>query len=448
MTSQTSSPKNLLDLPRPDAATAIAEYSQDPLAFETRCAREYGEIVPIQMEGELFCLLSNPAYITEVLKDRLLFTKAQDLKLLSGLLGNGLLTSEGSFWQRQRRLTQPIFKQRRIDSYGEIMVDYTQRMLADWQPGAVLDVHEEMMRLTLNIVMKTIFDQDINEGDAHKVADALEETMNWFVDKSVALLAGDERPTPADARYHDAIAQLDATIYAMINHRRQTENPGNDLLGLFMQVEDADDGSRMTDEQLRDEAATLMLAGHETTANTLSWTWLLLGQHPAVWAQLDQELKTVLQGRPPTFEDMQRLPYTTRVIKESMRLYPPVTDVTREAIADCQIGGYRIPKGTTLICSQWVMHHDPRYFDQPEIFNPSRWENDFEKSLPRGVYFPFSDGPRVCIGKGFAMMEAVLVLATIAQSFQLELDPTHGVEKQPSVTLRPKTGIRVMLKSV
>ena len=442
-----SSAQNLLNLPRPDAATAFAEYSQDPLAFATRCAREYGEIVPIQMAGELFCLLSNPAHITEVLKDWRLFTKAQDLKLLSRLLGTGLLTSEGSFWQRQRRLTQPIFKQKRIDSYGEVMVEYTQRMLAHWQPGAVLDVHEEMMRLTLNIVMKTIFDQDIGDGDAHKVAAALEETMTWFVEKSAALLAGDEHTTPADARYQAAIAQLDATIYAMIDYRRQIENPGNDLLGMFMQVVDADDGSRMTDKQLRDEAATLMLAGHETTANTLAWTWLLLGQHPAVWAQLNQELKTVLQGRPPTFADLPQLPYTTMVIKEAMRLYPPVTDITREASADCEIGGYHIPKGTTLICSQWVMHHDPRYFDQPTVFNPSRWANDFETSLPRGVYFPFSDGPRVCIGKGFAMMEAVLLLATIAQSFQLQLDPTHVVEPQASVTLRPKTGIRVVLKS-
>ena len=239
------------------------------------------------------------------------------------------------FWQRQRRLTQPIFKQKRIDSYGEVMVEYTQRMLAHWQPGAVLDVHEEMMRLTLNIVMKTIFDQDIGDGDAHKVAEALEETMTWFVEKSAALLAGDERTTSADARYQDAIAQLDATIYAMIDYRRQTEHLGNDLLGMFMQVVDADDGSRMTDKQLRDEAATLMLAGHETTANTLAWTWLLLGQHPTVWAQLNQELKTVLQGRPPTFADLPQLPYTTTVIKEAMRLYPPVTDITREASADC-----------------------------------------------------------------------------------------------------------------
>ncbi|MEO0706869.1 MAG: cytochrome P450 [Cyanobacteria bacterium J06649_5] len=446
MTSPTPNSQDLRSLPSPAPTTALVEYRKDPLAFLTCCVREYGEIVPIQMEEDLFCLLSNPAHITEVLKDRILFTKGQDLKLLSGLLGTGLLSSEGRFWQRQRRLSQPIFKQRKIESYGEAMVDYTQRMLDSWHPGAVLDIHEAMMRLTLNIVMKTIFDQDINDGEAHKVAEALEETMNWFVEKSTALLAGEDRTTPADARYEEAIAQLDATIYAMIDHRRQTENPGNDLLGMFMQVEDADDGSRMTDKQLRDEAATLMLAGHETTANTLSWTWMLLGQHPEIWARLVHELKTVLKGHAPTFADMQRLPYTTHVIKESLRLYPPVTDLSRAVSADCEIGGYHIPKGTTLLFSQWVMHRDARYFDQPEVFNPSRWENDLEKSLPRGVYFPFSDGPRVCIGKGFAMMEAVLLLATIAQSFQLELVPEHVIEPQVSVTLRPRTGIQVVLK--
>lgn len=447
MTNQTPNSQNLHSLPSPDAAAAVAAYQEDPLAFFMHCAHEYGEIVPIQLDEDLFCLLSNPAHITEVLKDRLLFPKGQDVKLLSGLIGNGLLSSNGSFWQRQRRLAQPIFKQRKISAYGEVMVDYTRRMLADWQPNTNLDIHEEMMRLTLNIVMKTIFDQDVNEGDAHKVAKAVEETMDWFVEKSAALLEGNEGEIPADAGYEAAIAQLDATIYSMIEHRRRTDNPGNDLLGMFMQVEDADDGSRMTDQQLRDEAATLILAGHETTANTLSWTWMLLGQNPDVRAQLDQELQTVLQDNKPTFEDMKRLPYTTNVIKESLRLYPVVTDISREASEDCEIGGYHIPKGTTLMMSQWVMHHDARYFDQPEVFNPSRWENDFEKRLPRGVYFPFSDGPRVCIGKGFAMMEAVLILATVAQSFQLELVAEQTIEKQPSVTLRPKSGIQVSLKS-
>lgn len=439
--------QSVLSLPKPDAATAIREYNQDPLAFMTRCARKYEEIVPIQLEDSLFCLLTNPEHITQVLKDRLLFIKAESLRMLHGLLGNGLLSSEGSFWQRQRRLCQPIFHQKRINSYGETMVEYTQCMLENWKAGDILDVHEEMMHLTLNIVMKTIFNQDIADSDAGNVAQTLEAAMNWFVEKSTSLLAGDETATPADERYQDAIALLDETIYAMIDRRRETEETGNDLLGMLMQVEDADDGSRMTNQQLRDEVTTLMLAGHETTANTLSWTWMLLGENPHVQAKLDKELKTVLQGNAPTLEDLQRLPYTTMVIQEAMRVYPPVTDVSREATQDCEIGGYSIPKGATLIASQWVMHHDPRYFANPEVFNPERWANDFEKSLPQGVYFPFSLGPRICIGKSFAMMEAVLLLATIAQSFQLELASNQVIEKQASITLRPKTGIQVVLKS-
>ncbi|MEM7725154.1 MAG: cytochrome P450 [Cyanobacteria bacterium P01_A01_bin.45] len=444
----TNQGKSILSLSGPDAATAIKEYGQDPLAFYTRCAREYGEIVPIQLEDDLFCLLTNPEHITQVLRDRQLFLKAEDTELLKTLLGNGLLTSEGSFWQRQRRLAQPIFHQRRINGYGEAMVEYTQRMLENWKAEDTLDIHQEMMHLTLNIVMKTIFNQDIAGGDAGNISQAIEEATNWFVEKANSLLAGDETRTPADKRFEEAIARLDETVYAMIENRRKTGEFGNDLLGMLMEVEDAEDGSRMTNRQLRDEVATLIVAGHETTANTLSWAWMLLGENPDVRAKLDEELKTVLQGNAPTIEDLVRLPYTSMVIKETLRVYPTVTDLSRQATEDCEIGGYSVPKGTTLNVSQWVMHRDSRYFTNPEVFNPERWANDFEKSLPRGVYFPFGDGPRVCIGKSFAMMEAILLLATIAQSYQLELLPNQVIEKQPSVTLRPKTGIQVVLKSV
>lgn len=433
--------QDLLTLPSP-RADALAEYSQDPLGFMTRCAREFGEIVPLRFEGQLYCLLTNPDHIAEVLKDRLLFIKAKDLRILHGLVGSGLLTSEGDFWQRQRRLTQPVFHHQRINGYGALMVDYTERMLQTWREGEVLDIHDQMMRLTLNIVMKTIFNQDVTDGEASCVAQALDEAMNWFVHMGDAILSGSD----ADLRYQAAIALLDETIYAMINQRRSTGAEGDDLLGMLMHVQDTDDSSRMTDKQLRDEVATLMLAGHETTANTLSWTWMLLANHSTVRVKLTEELKTVLNGRTPTIADLPQLPYTSMVIKEAMRLYPPVTDLSREATRDCEIGGYAIPKGCTLIASQWVMHRDPRYFPHPEAFNPERWENDLEKRLARGVYFPFGDGTRICIGKSFAQMEAVLLLATIAQRFQLEMVPDQMIELQPSITLRPKHGIQVVLK--
>jgi cytochrome P450 len=456
--------RDLLTLPRPQVSAAIAEYSRDPLRFLTRCAREFGEIVPLQSEGEQFCLLTNPDQITEVLKDRLLFIKAKDTQMLRGLLGNGLLTSEGDFWQRQRRLSQPIFHQQRINSYGEVMVNYTQRMLQNWQVGQQLNVHDQMMRLTLNIVMKTIFDRDVNDSEASRIAHALDEAMNWFTVQGKE--DADDQPSwlsqglntmaqvfkfgqsESDRRYQAAIAQVDQTLYAMIQQRRSQDTPGHDLLGMLMQVKDADDGSRMSDRQLRDEVATMVFAGHETTSNTLAWTWMLLAQHPQVRAKLRQELDQVLSGRTATIADLPKLSYANWIIKEAMRLYPPVTDISREATQDCEIGGYRIPQGTTLIISQWVMHRDQRYFTDPETFAPERWANDFEKQLPRGVYLPFGDGPRVCIGKSFALMEAVLILATIAQRFELSLLPDQAIELQPSITLRPKQGIQVLLKSV
>lgn len=440
--------QNLATLPSLKVNQALAEYSRDPLGFMTRCAHEFGEIVPLQFDDELFCLLTNPDHITEVLKDRLLFVKAKDLRILRGLLGDGLLTSEGDFWQRQRRLTQPIFHQQRINDYGVVMVNYTQRLLQTWHEGKMIDLHDQMMRLTLDIVMKTLFDQDVTDGEASHVTHALDEAMNWFTMQGTEGWAAepDETRRSRNRRYQDAISLLDETVYAMIQQRRGSGVEGNDLLGMLMQVQDADDGSRMSDRQLRDEVATLMLAGHETTANTLSWTWMLLANHPHVCSKLTEELKTVLNGRTPTIADLPQLSYTGNVIKEAMRLYPPVTDVSREATRDCEIGGYGIPKGCTLIASQWVMHRHPRYFNEPEVFNPERWTDDLEKRLPRGVYFPFGDGPRICIGKSFAQMEAVLILATIAQAFQLELVPEQTIELQPSITLRPRHGIQVVLK--
>lgn len=450
--------QDVMTLPHPDAATALREISRDRLGFLQRCSQEYDTIVPLQLGDELFCLLTHPGYITAVLKDRLSFIKTKDTQQLRRILGNGLLVSEGEFWLRQRRLAQPVFHQQQINSYAAVMVEYTQRMLKTWQDGAVHDVHEDMMQLTLNIVMKTLFDLDLPGTETASIAHAAGLTMNWVelqdaIDVTAALAEVEglqAQSTPKsfediDKEYQDAIALFDKTVYAIISQRRADGTAGKDLLGLLMQVQDSDDGTRMTDRQLRDEVATLILAGHETTSNALSWTWMLLAQHPQVREQLDVELKTVLDGRPPTLADLPQLTFTNWVIKESMRLYPPVTDFAREATQDYDLGGYVIPKGTTVIVSQWAMHRDPRYFSDPEAFQPERWANDLEKQLPRGVYFPFGDGPRVCIGKSFAMMEAVLLLATIAQQFHLDLVPEQNIELQPSITLRARYGIQVIL---
>jgi cytochrome P450 len=255
-------------------------------------------------------------------------------------------------------------------------------------------------------------------------------------------------PRPENIRYRHAIAQMDEAIYNLIRHSRNRTEKTNDLLSMLIEARDEETGQQMDDKLLRDEVATLMLAGHETTANALSWTWMLLAQHPEVKEKLQAELKQVLSGKLPTVADIKSLRYTDQIIKESMRLYPPVAMFGREAARDATIGDYSIPEGTTVMISQWVMHRHPKYFDQPEKFMPERWTDEFEKQLPRGVYIPFGDGPRICIGKGFAQMEATLLLAAIAQQFELELVPGFPIVPQPSITLRPEYGIKVQIKQI
>ena len=441
--------QDLLELPGPEGNSLVgnlAQLGEDPLVFLTNCAREYGDIVPLRLGLTPACLLTNPEYIEQVLKDRESFIKGKGLRALHSLLGEGLLTNEGDSWFRQRRLAQPVFQQKRISGYGKVMVEYAQQMLNVWQDGETRDIHEDMMRLTLNIVMKTIFNQDVSEGESEAIANAVDVAMHWFESKrKQGFLIWEWFPRPENLRYKNAIQQMDKSIYKIINQRRSSsENPG-DLLAMLMEARDEDDGSQMSDKQLRDELATLILAGHETTSNTLSWTWMLLAQHPAVQTKLLDEINTVLEGRPPTVADLQHLRYANMVIKESMRLYPAVPSFGREAVKNCEIGDYLIPAGCSIIISQWVMHRSPKYFENSEVFQPERWENDLEKRLPKGVFIPFGDGPRICIGKGFALMEAVLLLVTIAQKYQLSLVPDHNIIPQPSITLRPQSGIKMVL---
>lgn len=441
--------KNIFELDGPEGNSIVgnlAELGADPLGFLMECDRTYGDIVPLRLGLTPACLVTHPDLITQILKDREDFIKSRGFRALQTLLGNGLLTNEGDSWFRQRRLAQPVFHRSRIEGYGRIMVDYTEQMLAQWDAADTHDIHADMMRLTLNIVMKAIFDQDVSAGEAETVAHALDVAMNWFDSKRRQnFLIWEWFPRPENIRYRSAISAMDETIYDIIRQRRESgEDPG-DLLSMLMAARDEDDGSGMSDQQLRDEMATLMLAGHETTANALSWTWMLLAQNPQAEAKLSEELNQVLQGRAPTVADLAQLPYANAVIKESMRLYPPVPLLGREAIKDVEIGDYFIPSGCLIMVSQWVLHHSPKYFDEAEAFQPERWLQDLEKQLPRGVYFPFGDGPRICIGKSFALMEAVLILATIAQRYRFTLVPEHEIVPQPSITLRPEHGIQVML---
>ena len=425
---------------------SFKDYSRDPLAYLPRLAREYGDIATMRYYNFRVYFVSHPDLIEEVLVTRnRSFIKGRILRANKRLFGNGLLTSEGDFWLRQRRLAQPAFHRRRIASYADTMVRFAERLLEEWKSGQECDIHVEMMRLTLQIVAKTLFDADVDR-EARQVGHALEAIMELNSDFRKLILTPSWLPTPRNIRAAIATRRLDKIIFRFIEQRRASGKDAGDLLSMLLAAQD-EDGSRMSDRQLRDEAMTIFLAGHETTANALSWTWLLLAQNPAVETKLHAELAAVLAGRAPSLDDLANLRYTGHVITESMRLYPPAWGMARLAIEDTEIGGYPIPKGCGVSLAQWVVHRDPRWFDAPEEFLPERWEGDLMKRLPRFAYFPFGGGPRQCIGNSFATMEATLLLATIAQHFRILLVPGHPAVPMPSITLRPRHGIRATLEA-
>jgi len=424
----------------------VFEPRGNAIGYFTRCFRDYGDIVFVRFLGVPMCLVNRPDCIESVLvTQNNNFEKSKDYRALRRVLGNGLLTSEGEFWRRQRKLVQPAFHQVRIAAYAEVMVSYTERLLASWKDGEERDIHEAMMRLTLDIVAKTLFDADVSR-EAEDVGAALQLLMSkFFRQAGFALLLPRSIPIPTTQQLRRAVAQLDKVIYEIIRRRRAGPATSGDLLSVLLQAQD-DEGLRMTDRQLHDEIMTLFLAGHETTANALSWTWLLLGQHPEIEEKLVEELQRVLAGRAPAASDLPRLTYTDMVLREAMRLYPPVWVIGRRALAPFRMGEYELPAETNVLMSQLITHRDGRYFPEPERFDPDRWgpSDPRNLALPRFSYFPFGGGPRVCVGAGFAMMEAVLLLATIAQKFRLTLVPGQNVKYLPSVTLRPKSGIRMI----
>jgi cytochrome P450 len=419
----------------------LPEFRRDRLDFLTRCARTYGDVTRLRLAHRPVYLLSHPDLIEEVLVTQSRnFIKHFALRLNPLVLGDGLLTSEGDFWLRQRRLIQPVFVRSRIASYGPIMVAAAHNVMATWRPGERRDMMTEMMRLTLEIAAKTLFHADVAD-DTSDVAAALQVLQDGFLRRFNSLVPTPIWvPTPANFRLRRAIGRLNTIIYGFIRKRREQPGERGDLLSLLLAARD-EEGSRMSDRQVRDEAMTLFLAGHETTALALSWTWYLLGQHPEVEEKLAAEVQAVIGQRDPTPDDCPRLKFTEMIVQESMRLYPPAYVVGREALADCAIGGYHVPRGTTLLMSQWVMQRDARYYADPMAFRPERWGEEAIKSLPKFAYFPFGGGPRLCIGNTFAMMEMVLVLAAIAQRFRFRLQPGAHVLPVPTFTLRPAGGI-------
>jgi cytochrome P450 len=427
--------------------TILSGVEFDMLQFIKEAQPQFGDFNYNQFGWVGFYIITDPELMHDILVERPeAFYKLKLIKFALGpFLGNGLLTNEGDFWKRQRKLAQPAFHSRRIESYATAMVDYTRQMLSSWRTGETRRIDREMMKLTLNIVAKTLFDADV-ASDADHVGVLLTRILEASNDRiNSAIPIPDWVPTRKTRQMHRDIAELDVILQRFIDERRKSGDDKGDLLSMLLQARD-DDGSGMDDKQLHDELMTIFLAGHETTAMNLTWTWYLLMEHPEIMMRLTEEVDRVLGDRPATLADLANLKYTEMVIKESMRLYPPAPSVGREPIADTQIGGYPVEKGALLTLSIWGLHRNPKVFPNPEMFDPERFSPENEKSIPRYGYLPFGAGPRVCIGNSFALMEARLILATMVQHADMSLVPGQKIIPKQLVTVRPANGIEVKIK--
>ena len=423
-------------------------FRKDPPGYLLKVAQEYGDLAYMRLGPHQHAfLVSHPDSIRDILityQDN--FTKGRMLEGAKVLLGDGLLVSEGEFHTRQRRLVQPVFHRDRLMRYGTEMVACSARARDGWSPGVELDMHSEMTRLTLEIIGRTLFSADVS-SDADEIGLVMTQIFGLFdtllqpFSDSVQKL-----PIPPARLFVKARNKLDQIVYGLIAQRRASGKDAGDLLSMLLLAKDEDDKGQMTDKQVRDEALTLLIAGYETTANALTWTWYLLSQNPEVEARMHAEIDGVLGGKSPTFEDVARLPYTTGVFAESLRLYPPAWALERCAKRDYSIGDYAIPAKSLLLMSPWVVHRDPRWWPEPERFNPDRWRSEDAEKRPKFAYFPFGGGARVCIGERFAWVEGVLVLATLSQRWKMHLMPSHPVATRAVITLRPKYGMKMRLE--
>ena len=447
MTAKTSTQSHPPGPRRTLPLAGLLAYRRGPLPYFQNLARQYGDISYFKIGPQEAFFLNHPDLIKDVLvTNNQNFMKGLVLQRAKRLLGEGLLTSEGEFHRRQRRLAQPAFHRQRIATYAAVMTEYAMRTSDRWQDGDTLDMSHEMMRLTLAIVGKTLFDADV-ESESGEVGNAMNVVMELFNTLTMPFFELLQKlPLPQLRRFDSAKEKLDRIIYGLIEERRRSGIDRGDLLSMLLLAQDEEgDGGRMTDQQLRDELLTIFLAGHETTANALTWTWYLLSQHEEVEKKLHAELDEVLGGRLPTFEDVPKLRYTEMVLAESMRLYPPAWAVGRLSTVDCVIGGYAVPSRSLVLMSQYVMHRDERFYPDPLVFDPLRWTPEAKELRPQFSYFPFGGGPRRCIGEGFAWMEGVLLIAALGQRWRMTLLPHHPVALKPLITLRPKHGMKMTI---
>ncbi len=421
----------------------MAELRRDAPAYLQRMQREFGDVVYLPTAGQQVYFLAHPDAAREVLvTQQHKFKKSRMLERAKVLLGEGLLTSEGALHRRQRRLVQPAFHRDRLVGYAETMVTRACVARERWHDGVEIDMSREMMRLTMDIVSRALFSAEV-EGEADEIGEALTAVFGLF---EMILLPFsqylEKLPLPQMRRFHAARKRLDETIYRLIAEHRASGVDQGDLLSMLLLAQDEEGEGGMSDVQVRDEVLTLFLAGHETTANALTWTWYLLSQNPDVADRMHAELDCVLQGRAPSMGDLGDLPLTNAVFAEGLRLFPPAWAIGRRALEDVDVCGTRIPKGCVVLLSPYVTHRDARWFPEPDAFRPERWLTP-DESRPKFSYFPFGGGARVCIGERFAAMEGVLLLATIAQEWRFDLVPGHPVQRQAQITLRPKFGMKM-----
>ena len=424
----------------------VRAFWRDRIGFLARQS-ELGDVSFLRMGPQPVFFINHPDLIRDMfVVNAHKFIKGRALQRSKVLLGNGLLTNEGPDHLRQRRMIQPAFHRARIAEYSRSMVAYADKMADSWRDGDVRDIDQEMMHVTLQIVGKTLFNAEVAD-DADRVGRAMTTLVELF---NFLLLPFSEwlekLPFPQSIRFKRARKTLDEIVYGIIDERRRSGEDKGDLLSMLLLAQDEDDGKRMTDEQVRDEALTLFLAGHETTANALTWTWYLLSQNPDSEAKFHAEIDAVLAGRVPTMDDIPNLKYTEAVLAESMRLYPPAWAIGRNVVEAHEFNGFEAAPGTLVLTSPFVMHRDARFWDDPLAFMPERWEKQSVKEAgQKNIYFPFGGGVRRCIGESFAWAEGILLLATIARKWRLSLVPDQRIGLKPMITLRPKFGMRMTI---
>jgi cytochrome P450 len=428
----------------------MPEFKRNTLRTFVDLAHRHGDLVCFRGLWTSF-MLTDAQHVEYVLQTNSRnYRKGKNYEEVKRATGNGLFVSEGDVWLRQRRLAQPAFHRQRIASFAKIITDSTEAMLEHWktfaEQDAIVQVDAEMLRLVLGIVGKSLFSRDLSD-EADRVNQSFEVIRRYTVDRIMSVLKFPANfPTAKNRRFQRAIANANRIVYELINERRCGASEPNDLLSLLMAACDEETGESLSDEELRDQALTIIGAGYETTTQALAWTWYLLAKHPQAEDKLRAELSLVLGGRIPTFEDLPNLKYTLMVFQESMRLYPPVWMITRAAIEADEIGGYRVPANSEILLLPYITHRHPRYWERPEEFFPEHFLPEKAEARPRFAYFPFGGGPRQCIGNNFALMEAQLIIATITQKYRLRFADEQSIEPETSVTLRPRGGIRMKLE--